>query len=235
MAANYWLKLWTEALDDRKVASLPDSSYRRWIECLMLAKEYDRDGLLPSIEDMAWRLRLTVDSLQSDMSRLAANGLVELVATDDGERWFITQFANRQRASTPAERKAQQRARDNAGRYSHDDVTFRDDPVTQSRVEQSRAEQSKSRAEAEAEETGACAVAAAAYLKQFGIAYNAKTAPIADMPEDYIRGHIEHMRKNGDKPGLAITRMLDGDPVPGSRPVDLTRQIPADLADIIQR
>jgi hypothetical protein len=43
------------------------------------------------------------------------------------------------------------------------------------------------------------------------------------------------MRKNGDKPGLAITRMLDGDPVPGSRPVDLTRQIPADLADIIQR
>jgi DNA-binding transcriptional regulator YhcF (GntR family) len=236
MASNYWAKLWVEMLDDRKVASLPDSQYRRFIECILLAKDYNRDGLLPSIEDMAWKLRLTTETLQNDMSRLALAGLVELVETTDGDRWFVTKFADRQRASTPTERTNLRREALSAKRYEDDTETELKRFVSQSKSKSKKQKvEAEKEAEAEAEKIGARADAAAAYLKQFGIAYNAKTAPIADMPEDYIRGHIEHMRKNGDKPGLAITRMLDGDPVPGSRPVDLTRQIPADLADIIQR
>ena len=99
---------------------------------------------------------------------------------------------------------------------------------------------SKSSSNAVASSNGASAedvaAAAAAYLRQFGLSYNAKTAPIARLPEDYIRGHVAYAQQHGDKPGLAITRMLDGDPIPGQRASpDLARQIPADLADIIQR
>ena len=82
MAAKYWLKLYHEMLDDPKVARLPDSSYRRFIECLLLAGELDEDGYLPPIPDMGWRLRIAETTLSQDMSRLALAGVVELKPHD---------------------------------------------------------------------------------------------------------------------------------------------------------
>lgn len=78
--------------------------------------------------------------------------------------------------------------------------------------------------------------AAAAYLRQFGIAYNATTAPIAELDEEYIRGHLDYATRQADTTGLAIRRMLDGDPVPRdpSRR-ELDWEIPAEYRDIVQR
>lgn len=108
MASNYWAKLWIETLDDPKVARLPDSSWRRFFECILLAKELDEGGYLPSIADIAWRLRKDETSVNDDMSRLALAGLVEIA--DDG-RWFVTNFDKRQSKMSDAER--QRRYREN--------------------------------------------------------------------------------------------------------------------------
>lgn len=112
MASKYWLKLYHEMIDDPKIARLPDSSYRRFIECLLLAGELDEDGFLPSVEDMAWRLRLNETSLAQDLSRLSLAGMVELKQDDDNtERWFVTNFSKRQAPSDAAERMREYRKR----------------------------------------------------------------------------------------------------------------------------
>jgi hypothetical protein len=104
MASKYWLKLYYEMLDDPKVARLSDSSYRRFIECLLLAGETDAGGLLPPLEDMSWRLRVSELALDQDMSRLAMAGLVTLVEHDGDNRWFVVKFSERQAAISGAER-----------------------------------------------------------------------------------------------------------------------------------
>lgn len=122
MASNYWAKLWIEMLDDRKTATLPDSSWRRFVECILLAKELDEDGFLPPIIDMAFRLRTNENALGDDLTRLALAGLLEL---RDGNRWFVTNFGKRQSKMEPAERTARHRAATRKQRYSNESVTNR--------------------------------------------------------------------------------------------------------------
>lgn len=112
-----WAKLWIEMLDDRKTASLPDSSWRRFVECILLAMETNEGGLLPSVQDMAWRLRVTPETMNDDLTRLALGGLVELV--DDGQ-WKVTNFAKRQAAIPMADRVASFREREKKKRRQPD-------------------------------------------------------------------------------------------------------------------
>lgn len=103
-----WAKLWIEMLDDRKTASLPDSAWRRFVECILLAMETNRGGILPSVPDMAWRLRVTPETMGDDLTRLALSGLVEL--TENNE-WLVTNFAKRQAAVPVNDRVASHRER----------------------------------------------------------------------------------------------------------------------------
>lgn len=103
-----WAKLWIEMIDDRKTASLPDSSWRRFVECILLAMEVNQGGRLPSVADMAWRLRITPETMADDMTRLALSGLVEL---DTDDTWKVTNFVKRQAAIPVAERVANHRER----------------------------------------------------------------------------------------------------------------------------
>ena len=98
-------------LDDAKVARLNDSAYRRFVECMLLAGEMQEDGFLPPLEDMSWRLRLSETALEQDMTRLALAGLVERKVHKDGERWFVTKFAERQAPSPVAKRVREFRKR----------------------------------------------------------------------------------------------------------------------------
>lgn len=111
MASKFWIKLYHEMLDDPKVARLNDSTYRRFIECLLLAGEIDEGGLLPPLEDMAWRLRLSETALTQDLSRLALGEMVELRQHDSEERWFVSKFAERQAPSSATKRMREYRKR----------------------------------------------------------------------------------------------------------------------------
>ena len=57
MASRYWIKLYHEILDDPKMGRLPHALFRRAIEFFLMAGEYGRDGGLPALADIAWRLR----------------------------------------------------------------------------------------------------------------------------------------------------------------------------------
>lgn len=131
MPSYSWAKLWIDTLDDHKVGMLDDHLWRRFFEFVLLAKELDQDGYLPSIGAMAWRLRSTPEDIQADLEALAAvdggEGGPGLVQLADG-CWHVTNFAKRQdRPMTEAERKARQRERDRKpSRRGHKVVTPRD-------------------------------------------------------------------------------------------------------------
>ena len=64
MASRYWIKLYHEILDDPKMGRLPDALFRRAIELFLIAGENGRDGGLPALADIAWRLR--ADEIELD-------------------------------------------------------------------------------------------------------------------------------------------------------------------------
>ena len=108
---KYWVKLWHVILDDPKVSRLSDSAYRLFIECILLAGELDKDGLLPPIDDVAWRLRKSETALTDELTHLALAGLVEIIKHENEERWFVSKFGKRQSPSPGAQRVAAFRAR----------------------------------------------------------------------------------------------------------------------------
>ena len=146
--ADYWLKLYTDILDDPKMGTLPDRIWRRTIELFLIAKQQGTDGELPETKQIAWLLRLPEKEVETDLLEIEKTGIIE--RTECG--WFVVKFAKRQAASVDAERKARQRDRERKEQYSgvcHDDVTNRDDYLSRS-VRQSRAVIEQSRAEARA-------------------------------------------------------------------------------------
>lgn len=136
--ANYWIKFYTEVLDDPKVATLPDRLWRRFYELCLIACKEDRSGYLPSIDNIAWSLRQPKDEINADMLELERLGLI---AWDDSAcDMKVTNYGKRQASKTPSER--QKTSRENKHKeeyYGNETVTTRDEEVsqlvTQSRVE----------------------------------------------------------------------------------------------------
>jgi hypothetical protein len=113
MASNYYfLKLHYDILDDWKVGTLPDSLKWLFIQCLCVAGECQEGGLLPEINQFSYRIRREPGALNSDMARLSANELAELVRLEDGsERWFITNYEKRQEKIPQAQKQRDYRTR----------------------------------------------------------------------------------------------------------------------------
>jgi hypothetical protein len=108
MANNYWIKLYHEVLDDPKMGRLSDSAYRRCIELFLMAgRDGNDDGSLPDFDDIAWKLRVSNDQLQSDLAELEAAGIVSFV---DGNP-FVTNFAKRQARISNADKQKAYRER----------------------------------------------------------------------------------------------------------------------------
>lgn len=107
MASKYWLKLYHEILDDPKVGRLRITLRWRMIEAFLLAGELDENGFLPSLADMAWRVRVEPELLEAELNELADAGILNRV---DG-RWLVVNFAARQGASSDAERMREYRKR----------------------------------------------------------------------------------------------------------------------------
>ena len=114
MPSKYWIKLYHEILDDPKMGRLPDRLWRRTIEIFLLAGDLDCDGALPTVADMAWRLRADPADLEADLIELATVGIV--TRQDDGQ-WIVTQFAERQAPVSAAERGQRFRERQRRQEY----------------------------------------------------------------------------------------------------------------------
>jgi hypothetical protein len=66
-----WIKLYRKILDQRDIMTL-SAEYFRLLVCLWLLASEDKDkqGRLPSLEDMAWRLKMEPSSLYDAISHL---------------------------------------------------------------------------------------------------------------------------------------------------------------------
>jgi len=100
MASKYWIKLYHDILDDSKMGRMPDRLWRRAIELFLIAGECDGDGSLPTVGDMAYRLRLTDDELIDDINHLIKDKIIS--QREDGS-YYVTNFDERQGPMSKAE------------------------------------------------------------------------------------------------------------------------------------
>lgn len=90
-----WFRFYSDALDDPKVQRLPDYLFKRWVNLLCLANEGEPRGVLPSIEDIAFRLRISADEAAETVAELSRRGLLD----DNDETLHPHNWENRQRRS----------------------------------------------------------------------------------------------------------------------------------------
>lgn len=113
MPSYFWIKLYHEILHDPKMGRLPDNLWRRVIEIFLLAGENDDEGNLPSIESMAWTLRLSVEELEANLQDLIKCNIVTQTPTG----WHVTHYAQRQSAIPTKERVNAHRDREKKQAY----------------------------------------------------------------------------------------------------------------------
>ena len=94
--AKTWIKLYTEILSDPKMGRMNDKMFRRTIELFLIAGKEDRDGMLPSLDDIAWSLHSTVKEIQTVLSDLKTIGIIE----EKSEGYLIEHFSERQNSDS---------------------------------------------------------------------------------------------------------------------------------------
>lgn len=94
---SYWLKLYTDILDDPKVAKLTDYQFRVFIMCLAYAKEVNEGGYLAPASDIAWRFRLPEKGVVEALLAMERAGII---AENDG-RYYVVNFTKRQESPSP--------------------------------------------------------------------------------------------------------------------------------------
>jgi len=107
--AGGWLRLYTDILDDSKAQRLPSHLFKSWINLLALTKAHD--GRLPSLEEIAFRLRISAHDAQTAIDELILVGLIDI--DQDGtlspHGWSKRQYAWDGKDRTAAERKRRSR------------------------------------------------------------------------------------------------------------------------------
>ena len=91
MTARIWIKLYIEILDDPKIGMFPDWMKWRFIQLLLVASEYNQNGLLGPVSGLAWRLRSSEDDMLKSLRTMSITGIV--AETPDG--WLVVNFAKR--------------------------------------------------------------------------------------------------------------------------------------------
>lgn len=123
MATPYWIKLYIEILHDPKMGVLSDRLWRRTIEIFLIAGDYNQKGKLPSLDHMAWMLRMSAEPLESDLVELQKKKIVDYI---DGD-WYVVNFADRQRKRTSTERVRRYRERQRREEYGSFDKFLEDE------------------------------------------------------------------------------------------------------------
>jgi hypothetical protein len=72
-----WFRFWNCTLDHPKVQLLPPPLFKAWVNLLALASENQDGGRLPSVRDIAFRLRVDEDEAREIVSELVSQQLLE--------------------------------------------------------------------------------------------------------------------------------------------------------------
>lgn len=111
-----WFRFYAEALNDPKVDRLNPTLYKTWVKLLCLACE--NGGKLPSTDDIAYALRLSVQDAQQHVDELILYCLIDIAA--DGTRsphnWCSRQYVS----DSSTDRSRKHRARRNEDATLHD-------------------------------------------------------------------------------------------------------------------
>lgn len=75
---HVWFRLYRETLDDPKVQRLPAHLFKAWVNLLCLAAS--TGGTLPSIDDIAFRLRVSAQDARAHVDELVLAGLIDIGA-----------------------------------------------------------------------------------------------------------------------------------------------------------
>lgn len=107
--SNPWFRFYVSVPDDPKVQRLKPDLFKSWVNLLCLAAR--NDGVLPSVEDISFSLRMSSDKVRSVLHELQR---LELIDADDGQlaphNWKNRQFKS-DLDNTATERKRRQRGR----------------------------------------------------------------------------------------------------------------------------
>src|SRR5690242_16437092 len=105
-----WFRMYSEVLHDPKVQRLSPAMFKHWVNLLCLANDSTPRGVLPSIEDIAFALRIKPTEAGRIVGELVKLQLLEL--TPDG-RAIPHNWTERQRNSDDvAARVARHRAKE---------------------------------------------------------------------------------------------------------------------------
>ena len=132
-----WVKIYTEMLDDVKIASLEDAQKWRFIQLILLAGECDAGGSFVTGESrmthaqLSWRLRCDTKTIESDIEKLVEIGLL----IDDGlltiakfrERQGPTQTEKRQKWAERQQNKRQKAIVTHESRVTSKRVTLKEE------------------------------------------------------------------------------------------------------------
>ena len=73
-----WFRMYDEFIDDPKTATLSDRQGWSWVRILAIAKRSD-DGALPSLKDIAFHLRCSINDAENIIHELIEYGLLDVV------------------------------------------------------------------------------------------------------------------------------------------------------------
>lgn len=198
-----WFRFYTEALDDPKVQRLPPHLFKTWVNLLCLAGQ--NGGKLPSIDDMAFKLRMSAQDAEQQISDLILAGLIDITETGRApHNWAQRQFVSD--SSTERVRKHRKIKAETACNVS--ETATETAPDTEAETEQNRAEQ-KTRERAD-DETPAANVkpvenwrtAFASQDDNSGITIAASGKII--LADVAVRGWLEHFAGDGTALNLAL-------------------------------
>lgn len=115
---GYWLKLYTDILDDPKYFKLSKEARLGMYELLLVAKKIESGtltGQLPCVEDIAFYTRRPVEEWQAVLPELVSIGVIT-----DGDNPIITNYSKRQEAISNEERYKQYKKKRNANAMQRD-------------------------------------------------------------------------------------------------------------------
>lgn len=215
--AYHFVKLWVRVLDDRPTQQLPDSSWRRFMELLALAGEYNQDGLLPPVADMAFRLRISESQMEDDLKRLTLKPHVRWNA--GAERWEIVNWSKYQSPLSDAERKRLQRERQRQQAFSHEDVTDMSRNVTQTKTRQDKDKDkiTDKTTDKKAADAAAAVADGLDLLFEFGLKENGRTRTLAAQPwltRELVADVAAEAKRKGLGQGWIVTELEKGEREP---------------------